>query len=31
LSDVLPDLWPMLGFMAAVGIVALLRYRKTLD
>ena len=29
--DVLPELWPMLAFMAAVGAVALLRYRKTLD
>jgi len=31
LSEVLPDLWPMLAFMAAVGAVALMRYRKTLD
>lgn len=31
LSDVLPDLWPMLGFMLVVGVVALMRYRKTLD
>jgi len=29
--DVLPELWPMLAFMLAVGVVALLRYRRTLD
>lgn len=30
-SEVWPELWPMLAFMAAVGIVALVRYQKTLD
>jgi ABC-2 type transport system permease protein len=25
------DLWPMLAFMAVAGIVALMRYRQTLD
>jgi ABC-2 type transport system permease protein len=27
----LPELWPMLAFMAAAGLLALLRYRQTLD
>jgi ABC-2 type transport system permease protein len=27
----LPELWPMLAFMAVAGIVALKRYRQTLD
>ena len=27
----LPELWPMLAFMAAAGVLALLRYRQTLD
>ena len=31
LATVLPELWPMLAFMALAGAVALLRYRQTLD
>jgi len=30
-AEVLPDLWPLLGFMAVVSAGALLRYRQTLD
>jgi ABC-2 type transport system permease protein len=30
-TQVLPDLWPMLTFLTVVSIVALLRYRQTLD
>ena len=30
-GQVLPELWPMLLFLAAAGIVALRRYRQTLD
>jgi ABC-2 type transport system permease protein len=29
--DVLPELWPMLAFLAVAGAVALKRYRQTLD
>jgi ABC-2 type transport system permease protein len=29
--QLLPELWPMLAFMAVAGIVALKRYRQTLD
>ena len=29
--QVLPELWPLLAFLAAAGTVALLRYRRTLD
>lgn len=29
--EVWPELWPMLAFMGAVGVVALVRYRQTLD
>jgi ABC-2 type transport system permease protein len=29
--QLLPDLWPMLAFLAVAGIVALKRYRQTLD
>ena len=29
--QLLPELWPMLAFLAAAGIVALRRYRRTLD
>lgn len=31
LSQVLPELWPMLAFLAVAGIIALKRYRQTLD
>ena len=31
LADVLPELWPMLAFLAVAGAVALKRYRQTLD
>ncbi|MFO1341211.1 MAG: ABC transporter permease [Burkholderiaceae bacterium] len=31
LVDVLPELWPMLAFLAVAGAVALKRYRQTLD
>jgi ABC-2 type transport system permease protein len=31
LADVLPELWPMLGFVAVAGVIALKRYRQTLD
>jgi ABC-2 type transport system permease protein len=31
LSQVLPELWPMLAFVAVAGAVALKRYRQTLD
>ncbi|HSW05319.1 ABC transporter permease [Aquabacterium sp.] len=30
-ADVLPELWPMVLFLAVAGTVALLRYRQTLD
>ncbi|CAM3704631.1 ABC transporter permease [Roseateles saccharophilus] len=30
-AELLPELWPMLAFLAAAGGVALLRYRRTLD
>ena len=30
-AQVAPEVWPMLGFALAAGIVALLRYRQTLD
>jgi ABC-2 type transport system permease protein len=30
-SQLLPELWPMLAFLAVAGIVALKRYRQTLD
>ena len=30
-SQVLPELWPMLAFLAVAGVVALKRYRQTLD
>ena len=31
LLQLLPDLWPMLAFLAVAGTIALLRYRQTLD
>jgi len=31
LPAVLPELWPMLAFVAVAGAVALKRYRQTLD
>jgi ABC-2 type transport system permease protein len=31
LRDVVPELWPIAGFMLGAGVVALLRYRQTLD
>jgi ABC-2 type transport system permease protein len=31
LATVLPELWPMLAFVALAGAVALKRYRQTLD
>ncbi|MDR7269806.1 ABC-2 type transport system permease protein [Pelomonas saccharophila] len=30
-AELLPELWPMLAFLAVAGSVALLRYRQTLD
>ncbi|KQV88116.1 ABC transporter permease [Pelomonas sp. Root1237] len=30
-AELLPELWPMLAFLAAAGGIALLRYRQTLD
>jgi ABC-2 type transport system permease protein len=29
--QLLPELWPMLAFLAVAGVVALKRYRQTLD
>ncbi len=31
LPEIIPDLWPIALFMVGAGLVALLRYRKTLD
>ncbi|MEQ1804333.1 MAG: ABC transporter permease, partial [Burkholderiaceae bacterium] len=31
LVQVLPELWPMLAFLLVAGVVALARYRRTLD
>lgn len=31
LMEIVPNLWPIAAFMVAAGIVALLRYRQTLD
>jgi ABC-2 type transport system permease protein len=31
LVQVLPELWPMLAFLAVAGTIALKRYRQTLD
>jgi ABC-2 type transport system permease protein len=30
-GQLLPELWPMLAFLAIAGVVALARYRQTLD
>lgn len=30
-TQVAPEVWPMLGFALAAGVVALMRYRQTLD
>ncbi|MCE4539034.1 ABC transporter permease [Pelomonas sp. P7] len=30
-AELLPELWPMLAFLAAAGAVALMRYRQTVD
>jgi ABC-2 type transport system permease protein len=30
-AQLLPDLWPMLAFLALAGAVALARYRQTVD
>lgn len=30
-AELLPEVWPMLAFVAVAGGVALLRYRRTLD
>ena len=30
-AQILPDMWPMLAFVAVAGTVAMLRYRRTLD
>ena len=30
-AELLPELWPLLGFLLAAGLVALARYRQTLD
>jgi ABC-2 type transport system permease protein len=29
--EVMPEVWPLLGFLLAAGTIALLRYRQTLD
>jgi ABC-2 type transport system permease protein len=29
--QLLPELWPMLAFLALAGVLALTRYRRTLD
>jgi len=31
LPDILPELWAIAGFLAGVSVIALLRYRRTLD
>jgi ABC-2 type transport system permease protein len=31
LTQLLPELWPMLAFLAVAGVIALKRYRQTLD
>lgn len=31
LAEIIPDLWPIAAFMVGAGLIALLRYRKTLD
>jgi ABC-2 type transport system permease protein len=30
-AHVLPELWPLLAFLFVAGVVALKRYRQTLD
>jgi ABC-2 type transport system permease protein len=30
-AEILPEIWPLLGFLLAAGTIALLRYRQTLD
>jgi ABC-2 type transport system permease protein len=30
-AEVMPEVWPLLGFLLAAGTIALLRYRQTLD
>jgi ABC-2 type transport system permease protein len=30
-AEILPEVWPLLGFLLAAGTIALLRYRQTLD
>jgi hypothetical protein len=30
-AHALPELWPLLGFLFVAGVVALRRYRQTLD
>jgi ABC-2 type transport system permease protein len=30
-AELLPEVWPMLAFLAVAGTIALLRYRQTLD
>ena len=30
-AALLPELWPMLAFLAVAGVLALARYRRTLD
>ncbi len=31
LAETAPELWPIVAFLCAVGAIALLRYRRTLD
>ena len=31
LAELAPELWPMLAFLGVAGVIALLRYRQTLD
>ena len=30
-AEIMPEVWPLLGFLLAAGTIALLRYRQTLD
>ena len=30
-AELMPEVWPMLAFLAVAGAVALLRYRRTVD
>jgi ABC-2 type transport system permease protein len=30
-SEIQPEIWPMLAFLGAAGLIALWRFRRTLD